>query len=159
MESVAIWLILIDGLNKGKVALQKRTEKDGDKLQSFPYILQPTWNGKLEQGENIQEAIKREAKEELGVNFKVPEGIRLFYTSEYEFKGALSKSYNFSSPVLEQEINVIKLHSGAESKFIFVSKDDLSKIKICGEHGVDARKDWVLFKDQYEALKKLFEIY
>ena len=90
IESVAVWLIIEDGCNTGKIALQKRSEKDGKKIQSFPFICQPTFNGKLEIGESVENAIQREAEEELGKEFKIPNDLGLFDTTNYEFKGTSS---------------------------------------------------------------------
>jgi len=151
IESVAVWLIIENGKNASKVALQKRSEKDGKKVQSFPFICQPTFNGKLEIGESVENAMQREAMEELGKNFKLPNDLGLFDTAKYEFKGILAVSYNFYAKISEKDLQTIKLHSA-------VGKDDLSKIKTTEDKNANPKKEIVMFKDQYLAIKKLFSI-
>jgi len=154
-KSVAVWLVLSDGVNINKVAMQRRTEKDGGEEQSFPHVFQPTWNGKMERGENIEATIRREAVEELCPNFKIPE-LTLFYKARYTFEGKLCTAYNYSGFVSGKELLKAKIHSAAEPNFYFLGKEDLLKIKVSGEGNSDPKKDIVLFKDQYEAIKKLF---
>ncbi|KKP32683.1 MAG: hypothetical protein A2312_03845 [Candidatus Staskawiczbacteria bacterium RIFOXYB2_FULL_32_9] len=158
IESVAVWLIIENGKNASKVALQKRSEKDGKKVQSFPFICQPTFNGKLEIGESVENAMQREAMEELGKNFKLPNDLGLFDTAKYEFKGILAVSYNFYAKISEKDLQTIKLHSAAMSELVFVGKDDLSKIKTTEDKNANPKKEIVMFKDQYLAIKKLFSI-
>jgi ADP-ribose pyrophosphatase YjhB (NUDIX family) len=158
IKSVAVWLIVENGKNKGKIALQKRSEKDGKKFQSFPFICQPTFNGKLEIGESVENAMQREAKEELGKDFKLPNDLSLFDTTNYEFKGTPAVSYNFYAKIQEKDLHSFKLHLGAMPELIFVGKNDLLKIKTIDDKTIDPKEEIVMFKDQYLTLKKLLSI-
>lgn len=156
IESISVWLIVKDGKNAQKIALQKRSKIDGGKKQAFPFICQSTFNGKLEPKETINEAIAREGKEELGQNFKLPSNLKLFDKSKYIFKGKNGISYNFYAKVLEKDLNLAILHSGAEPEFLFVGKNDLSSIKTTEDKSANPEKEIVLFPDQLNALLKLF---
>lgn len=158
IESVAVWLIIENGKNASKVALQKRSEKDRKKIQSFPFVCQPTFNGKLEVGESVENAMQREAEEELGKDFKLPNDLGLFDTTNYEFKGIPAVSYNFYAKIQEKDLQNIKLHSAAMPELIFVGKDDLTKIKTTDDKTANPKKEIVMFKDQFETLKKLFQL-
>lgn len=156
IESVAVWLIMENGKNASKVALQKRSEKDGKKIQSFPFVCQPTFNGKIKPRESIEDAIKREATEELGKYFKLPNDLGLFDTTNYEFKNIPATSYNFYAKISEKDLKSLKLHSGALPELIFIDKNDLPKIKTIEDKTVSPKKEIVLFPDQLKTLKKLF---
>ena len=110
IQSVAVWLVIENGKNAGKVLLQKRSEKDKNKIQSFPFICQPTFNGKLEAGESVENAMRREAGEELGNDFKLPNDLGLFDTTNYEFKGTPAVSYNFYAKIQEKDLQNSKIY-------------------------------------------------
>ena len=154
LQSIAVWLIIIEGINAGKIALQKRAKKDNGKPQSFPFMFQPIVNGKLDTGETPQQAVHREATEELGSNFTLPE-LEFFYKEEYACNGKPAIAYNFKGQISQKDLENITLHSGAFSKLFFLDKSDLPNIKTT-EKGSDPQKETVLFEDQLEALKKLF---
>lgn len=165
IKNVAVWLIIENGKNANKVALQKRSDKDGRKVQSFPFICQPTFNGKIEIGESVENAMQREGKEELGKDFKLPNDLGLFDTTNYEFlpankvgKGFPAVSYNFYAKIQEKDLQNIKLHSSAFPELIFIGKNDLAKIKTTDDKTINPKKEIVMFKDQFETLKKLFQL-
>ena len=167
--SVAVWLICSDGPQAGKVLLQQRAEtqvrieavvrlKRVEKSQSNPYICQPTWNGKIEEGEGVAEAIRREAREELGSEFADSfdfGSLHLFHLQEY-FQTCLV--FNFLGSVSQRQLDLVKLHSGAMPEFVAVDSKDWTEIRIAGTPGTDPKTQIVLFGDQYQALRKLFSI-
>jgi len=153
-QSISVWLILKDGLNKGKVVLQQRAEKDKGKIQSFPFILQATISGKIEPSETIQETIIRETQEELGSNFTLPQ-LKEFYITEYEMNNKKVICHNFSGQILENDLQKIQLHSGALPNFKFIGKNDFSNL-LAYNNNTNPKEQLVLFADQLEALKKLF---
>ena len=156
-KSVAVWLIIKDGLNSGKIALQKRLAFDD---QSNPGLCQPTWNGKLEDGESLADAIKREAKEELGEdfynNFNFSE-LTQFGFDSFDYDGSKFISYNFIGSVIENEIKSVKMHQKAMLNFIYVNKEDLNNIKSKNDQLANLQKDIVLFNDQYNFLVKFLQ--
>ncbi len=165
IESVAVWLIMEDGVNANKILLQQRSEKDNKKIQSFPFVCQPTFNGKTEPRESIEEAMQREAREELGENFKLPNDLSLFDTTNYEFlptgkagKNIPAASYNFYAKIKEKDLQNINLHSGAVPELIFISKNDLLKIKTTEDKTANPKEEIIMFKDQLATLQKLFEL-
>lgn len=145
IKSVAVWLVLDDPEYSGKVVLQKRASTENNKKQSFVGVYQPAINGKIENKETIISAINREAKEELGPNFKLPK-IKLFDKSEYIFKGEKCLGYNYYGKITKINFKKIILHKAAE-KLILVDKLVLQ-----------SNKEIVLFADQLQALNKLFVI-
>ena len=64
-KTISVWLTVVDGKNAGKIALQKRNEVNS----RFLYICQSTWAGKVEDGESVDTAVRRECEEELGKDF------------------------------------------------------------------------------------------
>ena len=172
-ESIAVWLIVTDGKNQGKILLQQRAETEVEngkiKKQSYPYVCQPTWNGKVEEGETLEEAIEREAKEELGENFGENYNFKKlipFGAKKYIYKGEEFIGWNFIGLVTEDELNTVKLHQGARSEFIFVSSSNiLEKTKplsnrIDPESGeaIFFGSEIVLFDDQWEVLWNLYQL-
>lgn len=154
MKTVSVWLIIKDGANAGKVPLQRRAKKDNGKPQSFPFIFQPIVNGKLESGETAEQAVGREAQEELGSSFTLPK-LEFFYKEEYNCNGKPAIAYNFKGQISEKDLQNIKLHSGAFPELFFIGKTDLPNIKTT-ESDANPQKEIVLFPDQLTALKKLF---
>lgn len=162
---VAAWLICKDGKDAGKVFLQRRTEtelKDGkNNLQSYPFVCQPTWSGKMERNEDVFTTLKREGEEELGTRFASIfdfSKLQLFYTNENDDCPDKVKwiGHNFTGFVSQKELSLVQLHSGALPKFIAIGKEDIPLIGIVGEPGVVPSKQITLFKDQHKALKNLF---
>lgn len=157
-KSVAAWLISTESK---RVLLQKRATFDGGNPQSFRGICQPTWNGKLEGGEQVMDALKREAEEELGKKFAEAfdfSALKEFDSGEYSFNGKNFISYNFWGVVGPEELALVKLHSGAHPEFVLVSSSDMHTVKNNSDKSADPEKDVVFFEDQYEALKKLFSL-
>lgn len=161
-ESVSLWLV---SEKTGEVFLQKRAETEtGDdgvlKVQSNPFICQPTMNEKVEKGETIPQAITRGCREELGKDFIVPSLKEMFYQQGFTYKGGLMVGYNFRGFITPKQLATVKLHSGAMPKFVRVTAADLKsgRIKKKGDEEADPKKCVVLFPDQYQALKVLLAI-
>lgn len=150
-KSVSAWLILNDGKNKGKIALQKRAVN-----QSFAYTYQATWSGKGELNENESEALERECAEEMGNNFFEKfdfSGLKLFTKERIIYKGADWDRYNYVGVISEAILKLAKLHKGAFPEFTFVDANAIV-YPLCAEK--DVKNNIVLFDDQYKVLKKLF---
>ena len=168
-KTVAVWLICKDGKQAGKVLLQQRAEKrieDGrEGKQSFPYVCQPTWNGKIEEtidrAEAISRTVAREAIEELGIAFADSfdfSSLTLFYTGEFERGGKKWTAYNYVGAVPQWQLKRIMLHKGAMPNLLGVNSNDWPKIKVVGQEGIDPKSQIVLFEDQYRALRVLFSL-
>ena len=133
------WLILKDGENKGKVALQKRsfTEKH------FPYIHQATWSGKIEAGESEDDAMKRECREEMGQDF----------FNNFDFsKLKILPGGNYVGQVDVKALKLVKLHKDAFPEFNFIGKKDKF---YSSKSASDPKNNVVLFDDQHKTLKKI----
>ncbi len=157
-KSVAVWLI---SLADKKVLLQKRANFDGGRPQSFTGICQPTWNGKLEEGEDVMDAAKREAEEELGKKFADIfdfSTLRLFDESEYFSNGAQCRGYSYWGVIDAKRLSLIILHGASEQEFLKVGPVDFSGLKIYSKDTKNINKEIVLFEDQYRALEKLFQL-
>ena len=150
-KAISVWLILQDGENKGKVVLQKRSSKD-----SFPFVCQATWAGKVEQGEDESEALVRECREELGENFcerlEFPE-FQFICKGAFRMKGIDWESYNYFGKISEEVLKFVKMHDGAFNNFVYLSQgDEFYPV----ESGKNPEENVVLFDDQYVVLKKIF---
>jgi len=164
-ESVAVWLIVTDGKNQGKILLQQRAETEVEngkiKKQSYPYVCQPTWNGKVKPGEDLMQAIKREAEEELGKDFVKNYNFKRlipFNSRKYRTKGEEVIGYNFVGLITESELKSVKLHQGALPKFVFISSLDFwERVKPLSEK-TDPRSEIVLFGDQWKALENIYQL-
>lgn len=162
-ETVAVWLIAIDGDFAGEILLQQRAETQTvsgvEKPQSNPDICQPTWNGKVDGGEKLIDAIEREAIEELGRNFVcsfdlsklIPFGAEHFSTGETRYIG-----HNFIGLATQEQLNLAKLHSGAKSGFITIGTDGIPDLKAQTDPSANPKEGIVLFEDQYRFLINLF---
>lgn len=161
-KSVAVWLILKDGKNAGKVLLQQRAKieiiRGKRKPQFAPFVCQSTWNEKVEREESLIEAVKRGAKEELGEQFARDfdfKSLKMFNKSNYTFKKRKMTSYDFVGVVSQRQLKKVKLHPGAMPKFILAGREDKENLKIFGEKNAAPPKQIVLFKNQLETLKVL----
>ena len=147
-KSVAVWLISIEDK---KILLQKRSASDNGKSQSFVGICQPTWNGIMEEDEDVMSAVKREAEEELGAEFAQAfdfSTLKLFDESEYFSNGKKYTGYSYWGVVNSTQLASVVLHGGAEPEFI----------KIGSAQEANQASGITLFDDQYQALKKLFSL-
>lgn len=154
-KSVGIWLVVSDGPMKGHILLQRRSKNE----TSFPYVCQPTWHGKVERGETLAQAVRREAEEELGEKFVDSFNFKLekFDTEGFSYNGQKSTCYNFVGQVSKKQCGLIKMHVLSMPEFIPICGKDMPRIKPLGP-GVDSEKEITLFKDQYKSLKKLFAL-
>ncbi len=152
-KSISVWIVLKDGKNKGKIALQRRSPRD----ISFHYIYQATWSGKGEVGESVMDAVKRECKEELGQNFYENFNflkLKLVLKEKFIWENTdeIWDRYNYTYEINETRLNTAKLHDGAFDKFTFVEKETLF-------YPINSKKNpknnIVLFNDQYKILNKL----
>lgn len=149
-KTISVWLVVGDGKNIGKLALQKRSTKN----KSFPYICQSTWAGKVECKENIEDAVKRECKEELGAKFYKSfnfDELKPIQNSEFYIMGEKWTCYNYIGVIDTKILKLAKLHKEAYPKFIFADKKSkffpLSANK-------NPFKNIVLFDDQYKIIQK-----
>ena len=150
-KSISVWLVLEDGPNKGKFALQKRSEQE----IRFQFVCQPTWAGKVEENESIEAAVERECEEELGQNFKNSfdfSNLKFVGAQKYAFRGNNWQSYNYLGKITQQKLDLAQLHADAEPRFIFADKQD----KVFNMMSAKSpRFDIVLFDDQYKIFKKI----
>ena len=149
-KTVSIWLILNDGANKGKIASQRRFTNN-----SSPYICQPTWNGKIEEGENEMDAVLRECKEELGEGFYnnfVFSEIKLLEKNNFVKDSDEWEVNNYLGNISEELLKTVKMHGEAFNDFVFIGKDDKVYPKNSGK---DPQKNRVMFDDQFETLNKI----
>ena len=154
-NSVAIWLVMTDGLMKGKVPLQRRSDKE----PTFAYICQPTWNGWVEDGETLMDAVKREATEELGEEFANSvdfNSLELFDQREFNYKDDKAVCNSYRGRLSIRQIDLISMHDFSEPEFVFIGLEDIANIKPFDKE-INAKEQLTLFKDQYEALLKLFQ--
>jgi ADP-ribose pyrophosphatase YjhB (NUDIX family) len=148
-KTVSVWLELKDDKNKGKFALQKRSENH------FPFICQATWAGKVEENESLQEAIIRECEEELGTEFKNNFdflSLKAVSVENFEMTGKNWESHNYTVKISEQKLMIAKIHQDSEPQFVFAGKNSLifpiSSVK-------DPKENIILFDDQYKVLKNI----
>lgn len=144
--TISVWLLIEDGKNIGKSPLQKRVSEE-----SYPFICQPAWAGKMEDGEDKIDTIKRECEEELGKEFSDSfDFSSLKFISETEDNHWVT--HNFFSSVTEKQLLKVKMHKDAYPEFIFASKEDIffpeSSLK-------DPKNNIVLFDSQYKILKEI----
>lgn len=147
---VSGWLILNDGDNKGKVALQRRSVKN----KHFPFLCQATWSGKVEDNEDVKIALQRECMEELGKrfnrNFNLSD-MEFFHKDSFVFNGEEWEAYNYFGEMNQAQSKSVELHDEAFPELIFIGKkDEISPIS----SGKDFKNNVVLFDDQYKVLKK-----
>jgi hypothetical protein len=152
-KSISVWLILQDGKNKGKIALQKRSQRD----RSFRYVCQGTWAGKAKVNENLASAISRECSEELGKKFCEnfnQKRLRLFAKSRFIRGKDKWICFHYSGKVSGSLLKKAKIHRNALPEFIFAGKKDkIYSIKL----KTNAKENIVVFDDQYKIIKKLLK--
>ena len=152
-KTISVWLAMKDGPNKGKFVLQRRSASE----KSFPFVLQSTWSGGVELGEEVIDAIKRECREELGdgfcSNFDFL-SLRFFGKSEFfrKLKNSIWECQHYEGEISEGILKLAKLHKDAFLNFIYIGKDDKFSSLAAGG---DPQKNIILFDDQYEIFKKL----
>ena len=150
-KTVSIWLLVADGVNKGKIASQRRFTND-----SSPYICQSTWAGGIELGESAMDAVLRECKEELGEVFCAKfdlSKIKLLDKVDFIEGDEKWEVSNYIGLVDEESLKTVKMHREAFNDFVFLGKDDVVYLKSSGK---DPQKNRVLFDDQYKILKEIF---
>lgn len=151
-KTVSGWLMLEDGENKGKIALQKRSFCNN---QNSCYICQATWAGKVELGEDNPQAAQRECKEELGEDFYNQfnfSNFKMIGKKDFKINGENWESYNYFGTIKECAINLVKMHKEAFPNFIFINKqDDIFPVS----SGKNPEKHIVLHDDQYIVLKEI----
>lgn len=150
-KSISVWLILTDGRNKGKVALQRRSSEE----KKFPYVFQATWAGKVEFDESTENATKRECEEELGGKF-----CKNFAFSELKFlkEGNFTEdksdwtSFNYLGKMNNIDLKNAKIHKKAFPNFTFIGREDKF---YSVESEKNPKNNVVLFNDQYDVIKKI----
>lgn len=154
-KNIGVWLVISDGPKKGNILLQQRAKNE----TSFPYLCQPTWNGKVEEGETLDQAIRREAQEELGDRFikSFDFDLKPFDVKDFFYNGQKSVCYNFVGKISQSQLGLVKLHLLSTPHFISISKKDMPKIKAL-RPGIDPKKQITLFEDQHQSLEKLFSM-
>ena len=152
-KTISVWLILEDGKDKGKIVLQKRSFKN----KTFPFVCQATWAGKVEQGENIEDAISRECREELGNEFSDSfnfSGLEILSKSNFDVRKEKWESYNYLGKISERMLKITKIHEESLPEFIFLGEDD----KFYSiESEKDPKNNIVLFNDQCKILKEILD--
>lgn len=161
-QNIGVWLICEDGRQKGKVLLQLRSQtgKALGQLQSHAFICQGTINGKVGPGENLMQAIKRGAREELGEKFAVNYDFNQlveFHSGKYSYGNKKKgKNHDFVGRISKAEMELIKLYQGAFPDFIFVFPSDFERGKIkCLSDKFTDPGDIILFNHQWSAFKCL----
>lgn len=118
-----------------QILVQKRTKKDWPGL-TFP-------GGHVEKDENFMEAVKREVKEETGLNLKHPIlcGIEEFKSLHGEERHIILfyKCNEFSG----------KIHSSKEGNVFWINRSDLNKYKLSNDF---TRMLKVIESDKYSEL-------
>lgn len=150
-ETVSVWLKVKDGENHSKFILQKRSTEN----KTFPYICQATWAGKVEDGEKVDMAIKRECEEEVGKQFCdsfIFNNLRLIENNEFMIGEQKYICHNYLGDIFDEQIKLINLHKEALPELIFLDKsDEIYPVS----SGKDPINSIVLFDDQYKVLKKI----
>ncbi|MDP3882824.1 MAG: NUDIX domain-containing protein [Candidatus Staskawiczbacteria bacterium] len=150
-KSVSVWLKLLDGTNKGKFCLQRRASSS----KHFPYVYQATWAGKVEEGEDPEEALERECGEELGNEFCSNfDFATLNFIGEKNFTEGKNEwvSYNFFGEIGFDRLRMARIHDEAFPGFTFIGKKDLFYPVSSGKN---PKENVVLFNDQYKILKRI----
>jgi len=142
-----------DGESKGKISLQKRSTTN----KTFPFLCQATWSGKVEHGEELEETIIRECKEELGDDFCNALDIsKLNFIEENDIAVGEEnwECYNYLGEINGDLIKLVKMHDGAFKDLILAGKDtEFYPLK----DGKNPENNIVLFDDQYKILKDILK--
>lgn len=126
-KSVHVWIVN----KKGEILIQRRSKNK----ETFPNMLDVSFAGHIRSGESSIEAVKREAKEELGLEIDLE---RLEYLFTYKKEEKIKDSY------FENEFNDVFLYSKEieikDCKFI---DNEVSEVKY-----VDFRRLEMMWKDK-----------
>ncbi len=115
---VGVGAVIIDN---GKILLVKRAQPPGENLWSIP-------GGVVKLGEKLKEALKREVKEETGLEIEVKDLVDVFEVIEKDKDGRI----RFHYVIVDYECRVIGGELKAASDALnakWFSKGDLPKIK------------------------------
>jgi ADP-ribose pyrophosphatase YjhB (NUDIX family) len=148
-KSISVWLKLTDGPSKGKFALQKRLEIHRQ------FICQPAWSGGVENSETLEKAIRRECKEELGVEFAGNFDflkLKFIGTEGFVKNGQRSEGFHYFCKINTADLDKAKIHPDAMSEFIFIGKKDKF---FPVSSGFNPKDNVILFDDEYKILKNL----
>jgi len=138
-KTISVWL----KIETGKIALQKRSASN----KRFSDVCQATWAGKVEDTETVENAVKRECKEELGADFADKfdfSKLKPLDKSEFLIDGKKWECFNFFGEISEENLAKVKLHKEAKSEFVFADKKNFDKI--------------ILFDDQKKVLEKIINL-
>lgn len=150
-KTISVWLIVEGGEHAGKLVLQRRSEKS----KNFPFVCQPMWAGKVEEGETPEDAVTRECSEELGEKFAKSfnfSGLVLAKRASYIRKGEEWEAYNYRGVVPHEQLGFAKLSEDSFPEFIFVGKDD--EVFSLRE-GKNPKQSIVLFDDQFDVFTEI----
>jgi len=107
--------------DKDRILLQKRS-KDDDKIPNYWAF----FGGQIEEGESPEQAVKREAKEELGI---VLEDFKLFKRYELQTPWGLHENFVFVAPLKDSLETLRKQQTEGQGLDLFSFKD-IEKLKI-----------------------------
>ena len=145
MNTVSVWLQVTSGERTGKWVLQQRSDKN----ESFAFVCQPTWAGKMEEGEGIEQALRRECEEELGKLFSDSldfSTLVMVKKTHYARDEKMWEVYNFVGSISEELLNKAVLSEESCPEFIFVDKNtEIFPLNL----GKDPQKHIILFDDQF----------
>lgn len=150
-KTVSVWLKVNNGNSKNKIVLQKRSLEN----KAHAFICQSTWAGKVETGENPEDAVKRECEEEMGKKFMENfnfDKLSFLSKNDFEIKSSKWECYNYIGVIDEEILSLAEIHKEALPDFIFIDKN--SKIYPI-ESGKSAIDNIVLFDDQYKVLNQI----
>jgi len=114
MNTISVWL---KSKSEGTWLLQKRSEKN----RSFPFVCQPTWAGKVEAGEAIEDAVRRECEEELGKDFCANfnfSSLMMVKKTHYARDERMWEVYNFMGLVDDELLEKVVLCDESFPEFI-----------------------------------------
>ncbi len=156
-RNVNVWL-----LNRKRNVLLKRiavTRKTGEglfKSQLNPFVHEPTWSGKIKEGECPLEAVIRMCEEKLGIIFakSFPFDSLQFFSQKKNKEG--EEEHNFWGTISSRQKEEIGLHTGAFPELVVLDRKDFGKVKTTEDPTAEPEKEIVLFPGPYEALKELF---
>jgi 8-oxo-dGTP diphosphatase len=119
--------------NNGRVVLQHR-DKDAPRLPDYWAF----FGGHMEKSESPEEAVRREAKEELGIEL---EGPRLFKRYEFKEEDGMVEKHMFVAD-LKNRIEDLKNQQAEGQNLGIFSFDELKRLKI-------SKNDIVILKELF----------